>query len=423
MMYQLYELQAAILNPLSLWAEGNAKLYNDPQSPFHKMPMAKELAAGFELMHRLGKTYDKPAFNLHRIPYHSPDGTPTDDVIMLDELVVDDKPFGQLRQFKRYFSPALQHKQHEPVVLVFAPLSGHHATLLRDTVKSLSQDHTVFITDWRDARLVPLSQGAFHLNDYIAYVMDWIDLLMQQYPDLHVVSVCQPTVPVLAGISLMAASKHRSTPRSMTMMGGPIDTRCNPTSVNILATTKPLSWFEHNVIQTVPAGNLGAGRKVYPGFLQHTGFIAMNPDRHFQSHFDYFQQLVKGDLDSGESHRKFYDEYNAVLDLAAEYYLETIQTIFQEQALPKGTWYIEGQLVDPSAITETALLTIEGELDDISGSGQTHAAQNLCHNIPDDKRQVITAKESGHYGIFSGHRWRNQIYPQVRDFIAAHRLK
>jgi poly(3-hydroxybutyrate) depolymerase len=275
-------------------------------------------------------------------------------------------------------------------------------------------DHDVFITDWIDARMVPLSDGPFHLHDYIYYVQDFIRALG---PDVHVISVCQPTVPVLAAISLMATNKDPKLPKTMTMMGGPIDPRKSPTAVNDLATEKPFSWFENTVIYAVPGNYPGFGRKVYPGFLQHAGFIAMNPGRHAQSHREFYQHLVRGDEESAESHRQFYDEYNAVLDMPAEYYLETIKTVFQEHRLPKGTWEVGGQLVRPQDIKTVALFTIEGELDDISGAGQTQAAHDLCSGIPEHMHRDFVAPKAGHYGIFSGRRWREIICPKIGEFI------
>jgi poly(3-hydroxybutyrate) depolymerase len=287
-------------------------------------------------------------------------------------------------------------------------------------VRTLLRDHKVYITDWVDARMVPTSEGGFSLDDYIAYVQECIRLIGAE--SLHVISVCQPTVPVLAAVSLMA-SNGETTPRSLVMMGGPIDTRENPTQVNDLATNKPLWWFESNLIHPVPVNYPGHGRRVYPGFLQHSGFVAMNPERHFQSHWDFYQDLVKGDLEDAQAHRRFYDEYNAVLDMPAEYYLDTVRIVFQEHLLPRGLWDVRGQRVDPSQIHDTALLTIEGELDDISGQGQTRAAHKLCSGIAESDREHLTVTGAGHYGIFSGRRWRTQVYPQVRDFIARHAAK
>ena len=302
--------------------------------------------------------------------------------------------------------------------------AGHYATLLRDTVRTMLEGHKVYITDWKNARLVPLAEGEFHLDDYINYVQDFIRHLQARYGNCHVVSVCQPTVPVLAAVSLMA-SRGETTPLTMTMMGGPIDARKSPTSVNNLATTRSFDWFENNVIYRVPPKFPGAGRRVYPGFLQHTGFVAMNPDRHATSHWDYFRDLVKGDDASTEAHRKFYDEYNAVLDMDADYYLETIKTVFQDFNLVHGTWDVRspgGELerVRPQDITTTALLTVEGELDDISGAGQTEAAHDLCAGIVRKEQRHFEVPGAGHYGIFSGRRWRQQVYPRVKDFILEH---
>jgi poly(3-hydroxybutyrate) depolymerase len=261
---------------------------------------------------------------------------------------------------------------------------------------------------------VPLSAGPFHLDDYVEYVQEFVRLLG---PEVHCISVCQPTVPVLAAISLMASAKDPHLPRTMTMMGGPIDPRRSPTEVNNLAVTKPFSWFENNVIYTVPANYPGYLRRVYPGFLQHAGFVAMNPNRHLESHWEFYLDLVKGDDEDAQVHRKFYDEYNAVLDLPAEYYLDTIKTVFQDHALALGTWNVRGQPVRPADIRSVALFTIEGELDDISGCGQTEAAQGLCSGIPKSRKEHFTAPQCGHYGIFSGRRWRDVIYPRIHDFI------
>ena len=411
MLYQYYETQRALLSPFSEFASASSKLYNHPLSPFTHTPMATRVSAGLDLMHRLAKEYEKPEFNIHSV---SVDGV---DVAVQQKVAIE-KPFCRLLRFKRFTDdlPMLTRMKEHPTVLVVAPLSGHHSTLLRETVRALLKDHKVFITDWTDARMVPASAGPFHLDDYVAYVQDFIRHIG---PDVNVISVCQPTVPVLAAISLMA-SNGEATPRTMTMMGGPIDARKSPTAVNNLATNKPHEWFEHNVIYRVPVNYPGNGRRVYPGFLQHTGFIAMNPDRHLKSHYDYFLDLMRGDDGNAEFHRDFYDEYNAVLDMPAEYYLDTIKTVFQDFALVNGTWEVDGELVRPADIKTTALLTIEGELDDISGAGQTHAAHGLCTGIPKTRQFQYDAVGAGHYGIFSGRRWREKVYPQVRDFIASH---
>jgi poly(3-hydroxybutyrate) depolymerase len=411
MLYQLYETQRALLSPFAEFASASAKLYSHPMSPFTHTIGADRLAAGFDLMHRLSKEYEKPQFNLTSVPVNGID-------VAVQEQVAVSKPFCRLLRFKRFTDNAklLPKMKAQPTVLVVAPLSGHHATLLRDTVSMLLRDHKVYITDWVDARMVPLEAGPFHLDDYVGYIEEFIRHIG---PNVHVISVCQPTVPVFAAISLMA-SRGETTPRTMTMMGGPIDARKSPTAVNNLAMNKSYEWFENNVIYRVPPNYPGAGRRVYPGFLQHTGFVAMNPDRHLSSHYDYFLDLVRGDDDSAESHRKFYDEYNAVLDMPAEYYLDTIQTVFQDFALVNGTWKVRGELVRPQDIKTTALLTVEGELDDISGAGQTQAAHDLCTGIPKNEQPHYIVEGAGHYGIFSGRRWREKVYPVVRDFIGRH---
>jgi len=418
MLYQLYEAQRSLMEPFADFAQAASKLYGSG-AVFSQFPMAQRVAAGYDLLYRLGKDYEKPEFGIQTVKV---DG---DDVV-IQEIVEIDKPFCQLRRFKRFTDEPhiLDKLKRQPVVLVVAPLSGHYATLLRDTVRTMLQDHKVYITDWKNARLVPMSDGEFHLDDYVNYVQDFIRHLQAEYGHCHVVSVCQPTVPVLAAISLMA-SRGEQTPLSMTMMGGPIDARKSPTAVNNLAMNKSYEWFENNVIYRVPQGFPGEGRRVYPGFLQHTGFVAMNPDRHASSHYDYFKNLIKGDDASAEAHRKFYDEYNAVLDMDADYYLETIRKVFQDFELVNGTWDVrnpEGQLerVRPQDIRSTALLSVEGELDDISGAGQTRAAHDLCTGIATARQKHMEVKGAGHYGIFSGRRWRDRVYPEVRAFILAH---
>ncbi len=416
MLYEVYENQRTLMEPFVDFAQAAAKLYGNPQSPIGKSPFAQRVAAGYSLLYRLGKDYEKPAFDIQTIDI---DGTG----IAIHERIEVDKPFCELRRFKRFTDdPAtLTRLKGQPAVLIVAPLSGHYATLLRDTVKTMLKDHKVYITDWKNARTVPLTDGSFHLDDYVNYIQEFIRHLQGKYGNCHVISVCQPTVPVFAAISLMA-SRGETTPLSMTMMGGPIDARLSPTSVNNLATTKPYEWFENNVIYRVPSSFAGAGRRVYPGFLQHSGFVAMNPDRHATSHFDYFKDLIKGDDASAEAHRKFYDEYNAVLDMDADYYLETIKTVFQEFKLVNGTWDVlsvtgKAERVTPGDITATAVMTVEGELDDISGSGQTRAALEMCSGVPASRKQHFEAKGAGHYGIFSGRRWRDLVYPAVKTFI------
>jgi poly(3-hydroxybutyrate) depolymerase len=397
MLYSLYEAQHAWLTPFRLIAEAQRGWFAHPFMPWADQPLAKQIAASNDLFLRVTQRYEKPEWR----------------VAGADVEVALDKPFCRLLHFK----PRAARRGAFPKVLVVAPLSGHHATLVRDTVRTLLAEHDVWVTDWVDARLVPLASGTFHFADYVDYIREFLRLLS---PDVHVISVCQPTVPVLCAIALMAEAREPHPPKSMVMMGGPIDARKSPTAVNNLAMTRPLSWFERNVIQRVPAKYPGYHRRVYPGFLQHVGFVAMNPDRHMNAHFDYFNHLLEGDDDSAERHREFYDEYNAVMDLPAEYYLDTVKAVFQDFALPKGRMFVRDQLVRPQTIRDTALMTIEGELDDISGNGQTEAAHLLCLNIPRERRHHYLAPRVGHYGIFSGRKWRELIYPRVRDFIRAH---
>lgn len=392
MLYSLFEAQHTALMPFRYMAELSRGWFGHPFSPFAHFPMSRRFAASSDLFLRITERYEKPEWNLPEAQIE----------------VALDKPFCKLVHFRK--NPTGKK------VLVVAPLSGHHATLVRDTVRSLLAEHDVWVTDWVDARMVPLSKGPFHLDDYVEYVREWITLLS---PDLHVISVCQPTVPVLAAVSLQTANRQVA-PRSMIMMGGPIDARRSPTAVNNLAQTKPYSWFEQNVIHRVPPKYPGYMRQVYPGFLQHMGFVAMNPNRHLNAHWEYYNHLLEGDGESADAHRRFYDEYNAVLDLPAEYYLDTVRTVFQDFALPKGRMHVRGELVRPQTIRETALLSIEGEFDDISGNGQTEAAHALCLNIPKERREHFRAPGVGHYGIFSGRRWREMIYPRVREFIRKH---
>ncbi len=416
MLYQLYETQRSMMEPFSDLANAAAKVFANPLSLVAQNPFAQRLSAGFDLMHRLGRDYEKPEFGIRTVEVEGVG-------IAIHERVEISKPFCELRRFKRFSDdPAtLDRLKGQPAVLVVAPLSGHHATLLRDTVQTMLKDHKVYITDWKNARLVPLSEGEFHLGDYVNYVQEFIRHLQNTYGNCHVISVCQPTVPVLAAVSLMA-SRGELTPLSMTMMGGPIDARNSPTAVNNLAMNKSHNWFERNVIYRVPSNFPGAGRRVYPGFLQHSGFVAMNPSNHARSHYDYFQDLIKGDGASTEAHRKFYNEYNAVLDMDADYYLETIKVVFQDFMLVNGNWDVLGvdgkiERVRPQDITTTALLSIEGELDDISGSGQTEAVHGICSGVPKSRQHHLQVKGAGHYGIFSGRRWRDVVYPQVKSFI------
>ena len=375
MLYQWYETQRALMAPFSEFASASAKLYNHPLSPFTHTPMAQRVSAGLDLMHRLAKDYEKPQFD---ITSATVDGVE----VAVQQQVALNKPFCRLLRFKRFTDnpAALERMKSQPTVLVVAPLSGHHSTLLRDTVRSLLHDHKVFITDWTDARMVPADAGPFHLDDYVAYVQEFIRHIgPRRARDLGV-----PADRAGAGRGLADGQPRRDDAAHDDDDGRP-DRRAQaarPRSTT-WPRTRATSWFENNVIYRVPPNFPGAGRRVYPGFLQHTGFVAMNPDRHLTSHYDYFLDLVRGDEESAESHREFYDEYNAVLDMPAEYYLDTIKTVFQEFALVNGTWVVEGEPVRPQDITRTALLTIEGELDDISGAGQTTRRARAVHRHPE----------------------------------------
>jgi len=409
-LYQIHEYGRALLAPTTYLAEAGAHLFTEPGSWLAHLPGANSLAAGCELLYRIGKPYDKPEFGIHTVTAHET------EVAVVEQMVIA-KPFCRLQHFRRSSDRDDVNAQlrADPVVLVVAPLSGHHATLLRDTVRTLLADHDVYVTDWLDARMVPLDRGPFSLADYVSYMRDFMETLAADR--IHVIAVCQPAVPVLAAAALMS-SAGQPVPRSLTLIGGPIDSRCSPTEVNDLATQRPLSWFETYLIDRVPSTYPGRGRRVYPGFLQHAGFMAMNPVRHIGSHWDFYRHLVEGDLNDAAEHRRFYDEYNAVCDLPAEYYLDSIRIVFQEHLLPRGLWYVGDERVAPEAITRPALLTIEGELDDISGQGQTRAALGLCSGIPADRKHHVTIERGGHYGVFSGRRWRKVVYPEVRRFIA-----
>ncbi len=406
MLYAIHEMQHAMLAPWVNLAEASMRLYTNPLSPFSYFPVSPRMAAGSELMLRLTQRYQKPLWQIE-------DALVGGKTVAVSAIPVLEKPFCHLIHFQR----ALKTRRQDPKILLVAPLSGHHATLLRDTVRTMLPDFDVYVTDWVDARMVPLTEGAFHLDDYVDYVREFVGFIGE---GVHVISVCQPTVPVLAAVSLIAQRDEPVKPRTMTMMGGPIDARKSPTAVNNLATEKPLSWFKRSVIHRVPLKYPGYMRQVYPGFLQHTGFVAMNPSRHAEAHRDFYNHLVQGDGESADAHRKFYDEYNAVLDMPAEYYIDTIKTVFQDFALPRGCLFVREELVRPAAITKTALLTIEGEFDDISGNGQTAAAHDLCTKIPAKMKDHFMVPKVGHYGIFSGRRWREVIYPHIRGFIQKH---
>ncbi len=403
MLYQWYEWHQAAAMPWRLVAETGRELFRNPFNPWAHTPYGRRVAAMCDVMEHATRRRGKPAFGIDSVTIG---GTS----VPVRERIVARKTFCQLKHFEREGGGA------DPRLLVVAPLSGHYPTLLRGTVAALVPAHDVYVTDWRDARLVPLREGAFDLDDYIDYV---IDFLRQLGPGTHVMAVCQPSVPVLAAVSLMAEAGDPATPRSMVLMGGPVDTRENPTQVNRLAHYRSIDWFERNVISRVPYQYPGFLRRVYPGFVQLSGFMTMNLDRHVGAHIDLYRHLVRGDGESAETHRRFYDEYTAVMDLPAEYYLQTVATVFQRHDLPRGRMVSRGRRIDPRAIADTGLLTVEGELDDISGLGQTRAAHRLCRNLPAARQHHHEQKGVGHYGIFNGRRWRQEVAPVVARFIRA----
>jgi len=407
MLYHLYDLYHASLTPARAGAELLRTTLQNPFVPLSYTLMGRTMAAGAELFERATRKFGRPEFNL---PFTTIDGK---EVEVIEQDVIE-KPFCRLLHFKRGT------KRTDPKVLVVAPISGHYATLLRGTVEALLPHHDVYITDWEDARQVPLSAGRFNLDDYVAYLLEFIRYLG---PDVHLIAVCQPAVPVFVATCLMNAWKDPKTPASITLMGGPIDPRISKTAVTELAENRPITWFEQNVCADVPFYYPGAHRKVYPGFVQLSGFMSMNLDRHVGSHLKFYQHLIQSDGDGADSHRKFYNEYLAVMDLPAEFYLQTVEIVFQKHLLPKRQmkWKdpATGILhdVDPHDITKTAVLTIEGELDDISADGQTLAAHALTPNLPDHKHAHHLQMNVGHYGIFNGRKWREQIMPRVRNFI------
>ncbi|MCH8685045.1 polyhydroxyalkanoate depolymerase [Pedomonas mirosovicensis] len=405
MLYEWYEFQKQALAQASALAKVGSSLWQNPLNPMAYTNAGNMVAAALDVFAHSTQPYGKPKFGLHETVI---DGRP----VMVHEEIVLRLPFGQLKRFRR------DTDRQDPKVLVVAPMSGHFATLLRGTVAEMLPDHDVTITDWRDAKCVPLSDGRFDLDDYIDYVIRFLEEIGE---GAHVIAVCQPSVPVFAAVALMSEGGHPATPRSLTMMGGPIDTRQNPTAVNDLAVNRPLAWFEQNVIATVPAHHPGAGRRVYPGFLQLAGFMSMNLGDHLMSHWEMFNHLVDGDGESAEAKKKFYEEYRAVADMTAEFYLQTVEAVFQDHLLPKGELHYRGErLVDPAKIKKTALLAVEGERDDISGLGQTKAALTLATGLAKARKKYFMAEGVGHYGIFNGRTWRDRIAPVVKDWIARH---
>jgi len=402
--YQLYEMAHAALAPARAVSDAAHFVFRNPWNPLSSTALGKNISAGAELFERMTRRYGKPTFGLREIEV---DGV----VSSVLEDVVWTRPFCNLLRFVRPDFPA---GPNQPKLLIVAPMSGHYATLLRGTVEAFLPYFDVHITDWADARMVPLAVGSFDLDDYIDYLRE---MLAHLGAGVHTIGVCQPSVPLLAAAALMEASGDANAPASMTLMGGPVDTRRSPTEVNKLAEKRGVEWFRRNCLHTVPFPYPGFGREVYPGFLQLSGFMAMNLNRHVSAHFDMFNHLVSGDGDSAEKHREFYDEYMAVMDLAAEYYMQTVETVFVRHALPKGEMTHRGRRVDLAAIRNSGLLTVEGENDDISGVGQTYAANELCVNIPESRKHYHLAEGVGHYGVFNGSRFRKEIAPRIRKFI------
>ncbi len=404
MLYQAYQAQADFMGPLRFMAQSTGGLLRQPWPGLGDNVIARTVVAACELVVRSGMSHSRPPFGLATTLVNGR------EVAVIEEDVIE-TPFGNLLHF------AKDGAADQPKVLVVAPMSGHFATLLRGTVKTLLPDNDVYITDWKNARSVSLRYGKFDLDDFIDTLMDFMNFLG---PKHHILAVCQPAVPVFAAVALMAADGARNQPKTMTLMGGPIDTRINPTQVNLLATTRDFEWFERNVITTVPMRYPGAFRRVYPGFLQLAGFMQMNLDRHVDAHVNLFHHLVKGDGESAEATQTFYDEYTAVMDLPADFYLQTIREVFQLHSLPLGKYVSRGRKVEPRAIKKTALLTVEGENDDICAVGQTSAAHDLCTGLAGSKQAHHLQPKVGHYGVFNGRRWSTEIYPVVRDFIRAH---
>jgi poly(3-hydroxybutyrate) depolymerase len=405
MLYHWYELGHAAVKPARVVADAGRMFFRNPFNPLTHTPVGRHAAAAFEVFERTTRRYDRPEFGL---PSTVVDGLP----VKVTETVVWQRPFCRLVHFERDVAP--ERRERDPRILLVAPMSGHFATLLRGTVETLLPDHEVYITDWQDARDVPLAAGAFDLDDYVTYMMD---VFRHFGGDLHVFAVCQPSVPVLAAVARMEAEGDPNVPLSLVLAGGPIDTRVSPTAVNRLAVERGTNWFRRNVITSVPWPSAGFGRAVYPGFLQLTGFMTMNLDRHMKAHRDLFDHLVDGDGDSAEKHREFYDEYLAVMDLTAEFYLQTIDTVFVKHALPEGQMRHRGKPIDLGDIRRVGLMTIEGEKDDITGIGQCAAAIDLCRSIPADRKQHFECPGVGHYGIFNGSRFRSEIAPRIAAFV------
>ncbi len=408
MLYDSYEFQRSMMSGASAMASFGADILSHPANPFSYLGGGTVIASALEVFAHANASRGKPEFGLHHTIV---DGR---EVAVREEIVLR-RPFGQLKRFVR------EGVTGGPKLLIVAPMSGHYATLLRGTVERMLPSADVYVTDWRDARSVPLGDGRFDLDDYIDYLIAFLETMGENAGEggTHMLAVCQPSVPCYAAVALMSADGHPCRPKTLTLMGGPVDTREAPTAVNTLATERPHSWFEQNVIAVVPANYPGAGRRVYPGFLQLAGFMSMNLGNHMISHFEMYKHLVQGDGESADASKAFYEEYRSVCDMTAEFYLQTIETVFQKHRLPKGEMTHRGRPVDPAAITDVALLAIEGERDDISGLGQTRAALTLATHLPEDKKRYLMAEGAGHYGIFNGSKWRDTIAPVVEAWIAA----
>jgi poly(3-hydroxybutyrate) depolymerase len=411
MQYQAYEFAHVLLQPLRFAMKAMKSQLELPFNPLAGTAWAKNVLAACEVFEGVTRRYGKPEFGITQTKV----GGLT---VPVREEVVMRKTFCNLLHFDR--DETVVGKRYDPKVLLIAPMSGHYATLLRGTVQAMIKEHNLYITDWIDTRDVPLYEGSFDLDDFIDYIIEFVQFLG---PNTHVMAVCQPAVPALAATAVMASRDDPCQPASLTLMGGPIDTRRNPTVVNKLAQERPLSWFENNVISQVPWPNAGFMRKVYPGFVQLTGFMTMNLERHTEAHMKLFEHLVKGDCDSVKQHRDFYEEYLAVMDLPAEFYLQTVRTVFQDHLLPDGKMMHRGEPVDCKAIRKTALMTVEGERDDICGLGQTEAAHDLCPNIPVDEHYYYVQPGVGHYGVFNGTRFRTEIQPRIREIIRTIQFK
>ena len=407
MLYHAYEIQAAWLNSASSMASIGSEWLTNPRNPLAYSGFGPVAGSALEVFAHATIRRGKPEFDIETVQV---DGKP--DAVV--ETLVLHRAFGDLKRFRRNGLP-----DDAPSVLIVAPMSGHFATLLRGTVERMVENSEVYITDWHDARDIPLSEGRFDLDDYIDYIIEFLQEIAKRNDGkaAHVVAVCQPSVPALAATALMNGAKDKAAPRTLTMMGGPIDTRESPTTVNDMAMKRPLSWFEQNVIATVPAQYSGSGRRVYPGFMQLASFMSMNLGGHILSHYEMYKHLVSGDDDSAQLTKDFYDEYRSVCDMTAEFYLQTVEEVFQTHSLPNNTFEHRGTVIDLGDITQTALLAVEGERDDISGIGQTKAALPLARNLSDKKKQYYLAEGAGHYGIFNGSKWRTKIAPVVEEFM------